>query len=234
MISVKYSTDLSILIQIISGLIFIQAISFNLPPKHAILKEILQLETLVQCIELFYYIYFLRPLTTESINTMASIRYFDWYISTPIMLLTTIVYLKYEEYVEKTENMEGTENKQPFTFSEFINDNKDNIIIITICNFLMLLFGYLGETKVIDNFSSLTLGFIFFGITFYTIYNDYAIKSSIGKTYFNFLFGIWSLYGVAAVYKPITKNHMFNTLDLFAKNFFGIYLYYKAKNVALN
>jgi len=227
MISVKYSTDLSILIQIISGVIFIQAISFNLPPKHAILKEILQLETLVQCIELFYYIYFLRPLSTESINTMASIRYFDWYISTPIMLLTTIVYLKYEEYIE-------TNNNKPLKFWEFINDNKDNIIKITICNFLMLLFGYLGETKVIDNFTSLIFGFIFFGITFYTIYYEYAIKSSIGKTYFNFLLGIWSLYGVAAVYKPITKNHMFNTLDLFAKNFFGIYLYYKAKNVALN
>lgn len=223
--NVKDSTDLSILIQIITGVVFIQAISFNLPSKHSILKDILILETIVQCIELFYYIYYLRPLSSNSINTMASIRYFDWYISTPIMLFTTIIYLKYEEDIEKNPNGKS------LTFWDFVKDNKDNIIKITICNFLMLIFGYLGETNIIDMNTSLLLGFIFFGITFYIIYNDYASKSSIGKSYFNFLFGIWSLYGVAAVLKPIDKNNMFNILDLFAKNFFGVYLYYKASYV---
>lgn len=225
MISVQDSTDLSIFIQIITGLVFIQAISFNLPPEHAILIEILKLETLVQLIELFYYVYFLRPLSTKSIDTMASVRYLDWIISTPIMLLTTIVYLKYEECIEN--------NNKSFTLGEFINDNKHNIITITVSNFFMLFFGYLGETEVIDMNTSLVLGFIFFGITFYTIYYEYAIKSSIGKTYFIVFFSIWLLYGIAAFFDPSTKNHMFNTLDLFAKNFFGVYLYYKAKNVAL-
>jgi hypothetical protein len=225
MISVKYSTDLSILIQIITGLIFIQAISINLPPKHAILKDILKLEILVQFIELFYYIYFLRPLSSGSISKMTSVRYFDWVISTPIMLVTTIMYLKYEEYIEHKKN-------ESFTFLEFINDNKDNIIKICIFNFLMLVVGYLGETKVIDTSTSIIFGFIFLCMAFYIIYSEYAVKSSIGKTYFNFLFGVWSLYGVAAVFEPITKNHMFNTLDLFAKNFFGIYLYYKVTEIS--
>ena len=105
---------------------------------------------------------------------------------------------------------------------------------IFICNFLMLLFGYLGETGRINMNISLTFGFTFFAMSFHTIYNEYAIYSDIGKKMFNFIFSIWSLYGVAALFNPITKNHMFNTLDIFAKNFFGLYLYYKAKQLSID
>ena len=97
----------------------------------------------------------------------------------------------------------------------------------------MLLFGYLGETGRISMTMSLTIGFIFFGIAFHTIYNEYAIYSENGKNMFKFIFSIWLLYGVAAMFNSITKNHMFNTLDIFAKNFFGLYLYYKAKKLSL-
>lgn len=240
MTSVKTSTDLSILIQLVTGSISFRGMHLKLPPQHNILIDILTLETVVQFVELFFYIYFLRPLSSNSINSMATMRYFDWFITTPTMLLTTIIYFKYEENMQKNPN-----NPTIFTFSEFIKENKNNIIKIGICNFLMLLFGYLGETGRINMETSLTLGFIFFGISFHTIYYEYAIHSENGrgdgspltlrgKNMFNFIFFIWLLYGVAALFNPITKNHMFNTLDIFAKNFFGIYLYYKAKNLSVN
>jgi hypothetical protein len=60
----------------------------------------------------------------------------------------------------------------------------------------MLVVGYLGiETKVIDIGTSIIFRFILC-MAFYIIY---SAMSSISKTYFNFLFGVWSLYGVAAV-----------------------------------
>ena len=78
---------------------------------------------------------------------------------------------------------------------------------------------------------SLSFGFLFFSFTFYNIYKNYAIKSISSLKMFYFIFFIWSLYGVAALFDPINKNNMFNILDLFAKNFFGIYLYYLIQKV---
>jgi bacteriorhodopsin len=223
--NVKFSTDLSIFIQILTGLVSMQGIFLQIPEKHIILREVLTLETMVQFVELFFYMYFLKPMSFTTLSNMASIRYFDWIITTPTMLLTTIIYFTYEEYLEKNKS-------ESVNFWRFLEKNKHNIITIVICNFLMLLFGYLGEINAIDMLSSLLLGFWFFGMTFYTIYINYAVHSKISKQLFNFILIIWSMYGIASILNPYNKNNMFNILDIFAKNFFGLYLYYKVKNIS--
>jgi len=225
--NVNFSTNLSIIVQIITGLISMQGIFLTLPKKHGVLREILTLETIVQLVELFFYIFFLKSMVSTALPQMASIRYFDWAITTPTMLLTTIIYFKYQEHIEK--NIDS-----PLQFWEFLKEHKKNIITIIVSNFLMLLFGYLGEIKVIDMATSLTLGFIFFGITFNTIYENYAVHSEGSKKLFTFILIIWSLYGIAAMLNPVDKNNMFNILDIFAKNLFGLYLFYKAKNISNN
>lgn len=224
MSGVHFTTNLSIIIQIITGLVSFNGIFLELPDKHKILNEILALETSVQVIELFFYIYFLRGLALKYVHKMGSIRYFDWAITTPTMLLTTIIYFKYEEYLEKNE-------EKVLTFGDFLKDNTQNIITIIVCNFLMLLFGYLGEIGLIDMTSSIVLGFAFFAYSFYVIYRDYAIKSKKSLNLFYFILSVWSLYGLAAIFSHHHKNNMFNILDVFAKNFFGLYLYYKAVEV---
>jgi bacteriorhodopsin len=226
MTNVKFSTDLSILIQIITGIIGIQGIFLNLTDKHIILKEILTLEMIVQFVELFFYVFFLRKLSTTGLQKMTIMRYFDWIITTPTMLLTTIVFYKYEENLEK--NIDEKMN-----LLKFIKEHKNNIINIFICNFFMLLFGFLGEIGMIDMVSSLTLGFLFFIMTFYNIYINYAIHSQNAMKLFYFIFIVWGLYGIAALMSPVTKNNMFNVLDIFAKNFFGLYLYYRIKQISL-
>jgi hypothetical protein len=37
---------------------------------------------------------------------------------------------------------------------------------------------------------------------------------------------VWSLYGVAAWFPMTLKNAAYNILDIFAKNFYGVYLSY--------
>jgi len=70
------------------------------------------------------------------------------------------------------------------------------------------------------------LGFIPFLIYYYIIYEKYALTNDGLTMFFYFLF-FWSLYGLVAVL-PYKLNIMcYNILDLFAKNFFGIYLYYR-------
>ena len=224
MSGVHFTTNLSIIVQIITGLVSFNGIFLELPDKHKILNEILALETFVQLIELFFYIYFLRALAVKYVYKMASIRYFDWAITTPTMLLTTIIYFKYEEYMEKNE-------EKVLTFSDFLQENMQNIITIIVCNFLMLVFGYLGEVGLIDMTSSIVLGFAFFAYSFYVIYKNYAVNSQRSLKLFYFVLSVWSLYGVAAIFSHHHKNNTFNILDIFAKNFFGLYLYYRAVEV---
>jgi bacteriorhodopsin len=45
------------------------------------------------------------------------------------------------------------------------------------------------------------------------------------KIYTYFLV-FWSLYGVVAVLPYTLKNTIYNVLDLFSKNFFGLFLSY--------
>ena len=63
----------------------------------------------------------------------------------------------------------------------------------------MLLMGILSEVGVIDMKYGISLGFLFFIGSFYVIYENYAKYTENGKKLFLFLFGIWSLYGFAAV-----------------------------------
>ena len=96
----------------------------------------------------------------------------------------------------------------------------------------MLLFGYLYESEVIDKKTATFLGYVFFLITFQFIYEKYAKKSQQGKQLFAVLFITWAIYGIAFLLPDIEKNNITNFLDLFAKNFFGVFLVYQAVNLS--
>lgn len=215
------STKTSIAIQFITLLIGIRGLLFTLPTEHQILQEVLSVEMIVQIVELLFYIFIIIRL---NLDTLAATRYFDWVFTTPVMLITTIVYFKYEEFIERGLN-------KNLSFKEFINENISNIRIIVLCNFLMLLFGYLGEINVLDRYTASILGFIFFIAAFYTIYINYAINSQTGRRLFKILASVWTLYGIVYYFPPIYQNMSLNALDVVAKNFFGIFLYYKITQV---
>jgi hypothetical protein len=40
------------------------------------------------------------------------------------------------------------------------------------------------------------------------------------------MFGLWAMYGLAFLMPPVAKNLGYTALDIFSKNFFGIFLYY--------
>ena len=65
---------------------------------------------------------------------------------------------KFKQTEEKSDQPESK------TGLSFIQNNKEDIIKIVIYNSLMLLFGYLGETNVINLYISNFVGFIFFGL----------------------------------------------------------------------
>ena len=213
---VKRTTEFSLLVQLITGLYSTLGLTINLDEKDQILQKIMSLELIVQIIEFVFYVFFVLYFNLE---TLATSRYSDWIISTPTMLFSMAAYFFYEEQKEKN----SVENN----LLKFTLDNKWPLLEIFFFNFCMLAFGYLGETKLIDRYTAFSLGTACFARSFYILYTEFAEKSVIGKQLFSILFVIWGLYGVAFLTPVVQKNIGYNILDIVAKNFFGLYLYYK-------
>jgi hypothetical protein len=175
------------------------------------------LEVFVQFIEGSFYIYWLYNF--NNILNITPKRYFDWAFTTPTMLINLIFYLIFLQY--KKNNISDKLN-----FIELFNKEFYTIITILLLNWLMLLFGYLGELCLIPVLLGVSLGFIPFLIYYYIIYKKYAILSKDGFKIFFYFFIFWSLYGIVAILPYKIKNVYYNILDLFSKNFFGIFLTY--------
>lgn len=219
--NIENTIYLSLASQFITTIVSLDGIKYKLNDNDKILQDILKLELFVQVVESVFYIWIIYSL--KRFDTMTTRRYIDWAITTPTMLISTIMFMKYQEHKENNDNVS-------LELYSFLNDNKDNIKKIVIYNGFMLLFGFLGETKKINKELSVGIGFIFFFLSFNIIYKEYANKSNEGKKLFNFLITVWSLYGIAALTDPITKNISYNILDVIAKNFYGLFIYFKIKN----
>ena len=215
-----YSTLVaSVIVQIITGIIEISTAAFaSVSPEFNIIRQLIFLEIAVQAIEGLFYVWLLFNFT--SVINVTPKRYIDWTITTPTMLVTLIFYLIFSERREKNEDTAG------LNFFDLIVENGKTISNIFILNWAMLFFGYLGEMKILSTLTGVLLGFVPFLLYYYTIYQKYAIKSSTGIKIFWYFFIFWSLYGVVALLPYYLKNGLYNILDLFAKNFFGLFLSY--------
>jgi bacteriorhodopsin len=210
---VAYSVYLSLLVQFIIILVSFTGIQIELYEKDYILNDILVLETIVQVVEFIFYISVVISLS--NLREMATRRYYDWFITTPLMLFSTIVFMEYQKNRDKI-----------LTIKNFIKENTYEIIVLFFTNLFMLIFGLLNERKILSKTIGIFIGTLFFLYGFYIIYDRYAKFTNIGTNLFIFLFIVWGLYGVAACLNDKYKNTMFNLLDIVSKNFYAIYIYY--------
>jgi len=208
---------ISVIVQIITMMIELGTLFVNVPNTYLLIRQLLVLEVVVQIIEGLFYLWLVYNFT-KVVNVTPK-RYIDWVITTPTMLITLILYLIYLKSKEENSTKE-------LEFFSLINENSKVILQVALLNWLMLLFGYLGETKIIPVLLGVFLGFIPFLIYYYLIYNNYVSENETGKKIFWYFFFFWSLYGVVALLPYYTKNAFYNILDLFAKNFFGLFLTY--------
>jgi hypothetical protein len=202
---------ISLSVQLIVGLIDFWGLTIDVTEDQSIFKDLLKVELLVQIVEFIFYVWMI--FNFKNITNITPYRYFDWFLTTPTMLITLTAFL----------------SKKYFTnLSDFIKDNKKNLIIIGLANALMLLFGLLGEFNVINYTTGVLLGFIPFLYYYKKIYDEYINKESTRdqKGLFWFFFIIWSLYGAAALFPYSIKNTMYNMLDLISKNLLGLILVY--------
>jgi len=208
--SVIYNTGVySLVIQAMTGLIDFYVLTIDFEGEILFVKKLLWIEFLVQMIEFLFYIWLVAGFNT--ITNITPYRYYDWIITTPSMLFTYSMFLIHISDKSRDFYDAIKENLVPFT-------------AIALLNTAMLMFGYLSEIGRLSRRVGTTLGFIPFFMMFYLIYENYAKFTSIGQTTFWIFSGIWGLYGVAAFLSYKYKNAWYNILDLFAKNFFGIFL----------
>ena len=189
---------------------------FELKGEKKYIKNALISESTVNIIAGLTYYYFLQYLYEDSIKLekVTSIRYIDWILTTPLLLLSFAFYADYQKRKEKEESVDYT----PLSY-------------IFVLNVAMLVFGFLGETGRYNKFKSFVLGFAAFGGLFYFLYDTY-VKDNSDSTVpvYWALFGIWALYGIA-YYLPVnSKNIAYNILDMLSKTGFGIFLWISAIN----
>jgi hypothetical protein len=203
---------ISIVVQLITGITGIAVFFVEVPIAYLIIRQLLILELVVQIFEGIFY-FWLAYNFTKVINVTPK-RYIDWAITTPTMLITLMVYLI---YLNRTSDLE---------FFTVLKDNSSVFVPVVLLNWLMLLFGYLGEMRIIPVLLGTFLGFIPFSLYYYIIYVNYVAPTEVGHLLFWYFFFFWSMYGFVAVLPYYIKNSFYNILDLFSKNFFGIFLSY--------
>jgi bacteriorhodopsin len=156
----------------------------------------------------------IKPLSVIPIEKINNMRYIDWSITTPFMLLVLSMVLGYENKV--------IVKFRPFVLTMFLN-------------FAMLAFGYSGEIGLLNKNIAGFMGFIFFFLTYGTIWKLFMTGSKIttqSKFIFWIFLGTWSLYGLFYYTNETTKMIGYNILDLIAKAFIGIFFWlYLTKSV---
>ena len=209
-IYIKMSFTITYILLLTTALItFIEAMRTNVP----IIRHIFNLETSISLVASYFYSVFVAKIDEVEKNNKAidwndltRIRYIDWAITTPMMLLVLSVVLSY-----------GSK----------ISVKIITVLTIIALNYIMLISGYLGEINVISRLQGLIVGFIAFFAMFFVIFINF-IKPRYNYTNY-MLFGIyivvWSIYGIVYMFNQANKNIIMNVLDCIAKCFVGIFLW---------
>lgn len=203
----------SILAQAITGVVSAQGLFMTVAPEHAVLQDLLKIETGVQAVELFFYSHFL---TNTDLADMAKIRYYDWVLTTPVMLFTTMAYLEYK----------NARPDQNLTLADFVDRHGSTIAEVLAYNMAMLAFGYAYEIGAMSKAPAAVLGSLAFVGAFKKMRDTFG-----GSRFLDAMTAVWGLYGVAFLLPDAEKNTCLNILDVIAKNFFGVFLFLELRRV---
>ena len=211
----------SIVVQVVTGIIELLALFVKTAPGMALIKQLLGLEVAVQAVEGAFYVWLYKNIHT--VKNITPKRYADWALTTPTMLITLIAYLIY---------LNDSGDRKSLSLLQILRENAVPFAQILGLNWLMLLFGYLGEVGVIPLVAGVALGFAPFIAYFYIIYERFIVNANdpdntnTSVNIYAYFLVFWSLYGIVAVLPYTLKNTIYNVLDLFSKNFFGLFLSY--------
>jgi len=179
--------------------------------KVKMVQHIMNLETCISVVAGYFYSVFhekVKKMKEINWKEITRIRYIDWAITTPIMLLVLSLVLSFN-------------TKTPIKLHWFA--------LTVFFNYVMLYTGYLGETGQLERITASILGFIALFLTYGLIFMNYMLKYNRDNTVlFSIFTVVWSMYGVAYYFEEMQKNIAYNYLDLISKCLVGIglWIYY--------
>ena len=186
----------SVVIQLLTTVFDIGALFIKVPSQFNIIRQLLILESSVQIIEGSFYVWLVYNF--NNVTDVTPKRYIDWAITTPTMLIELIIYIIYLYNREKNTTIS-------LEFFDVISKNASIITYILVLNWLMLLFGYLGEKKIISTVTGVVLGFIPFILYYFLIFINF-VRNKTGFYLFLYFFIFVFLYFFCISYKDFFEQ----------------------------
>jgi bacteriorhodopsin len=168
------------------------------------LRAIFALELASQVVEMVWY----TVVVCRYRVILTWTRYIDWVISTPVMLLSTILFFRL---------------RQGLPLGEVWRDWR--VYLVLGLDETMLLFGFFMERGVLSPLTGLTLGGAAFVGVFTALAALLEASDSLSLGLYIAMYVVWGLYGVAAAFGDTVKNVSYNALDIVSKNFYGVFLF---------
>jgi bacteriorhodopsin len=169
-----------------------------------LVRHVMNIETAISLIAGLVYGYLLEEVRKPGadLKKITQIRYFDWSITTPLILLVMLLFYNGENAI----------------------DYKTYLGIITL-NAGMLFAGYQGETGAWSKQTGGAVGFGFFGAMLALFYAC-CVPGKKNPIVFYVFALLWTLYGVVySIEDEETKNISYNALDVLSKAIFGVVLW---------
>lgn len=171
-------------------------------------RHVFNLETCISIIAAYYYSIFITKTSNPAVEVdwgeITKLRYIDWSITTPLMLIVLCIFL-------------SKNSNKNITFR--------TMSIILALNYAMLGIGYYGVVNPELKLFTMIGGFIPFVAMFYLIYINYMGSSKPNKILLGIYLVLWGVYGVVYMWSEEYKNIAMNILDLIAKCFVGLGLW---------
>lgn len=179
------------------------------PRDREDLNVILVFEVTSQVIEFLWYATVLA--TSQTIT--ARLRYIDWVLSTPTMIVSFAMFFRHRDDSITT----GRSVTSVFQTYE--------LYASLAMNWIMLALGFALESGHASNVVGLGGGGLALvgSFTFLAMFVD--DDDVISRALFWTTFAIWGLYGVAAALDDVPKNVAYNLIDVVSKNGFGVFLF---------
>jgi bacteriorhodopsin len=186
--------------------------------KDPRVRHIMNIETCISIVAAYFYNEFVKltkekpVFSTNDFDRLSMLRYTDWSITTPLMLLGLSLVLAHH-------HRQG----RRVTLWYFL--------LVLALNYIMLYAGFVGEEKQLQRSGQARkracalLGFLSFTGLFAAVYAYlvHASGSRVNQVTFWLFSGMWSVYGVVYLLQDETlKNKCYNVLDLLSKCIVGM------------
>jgi bacteriorhodopsin len=149
----------------------------------------------------FYMIIMRQNRRTHSLSIIR-LRFFDWALTTPLMLIVLILIYPRGETTKPTP-----------------------VVVVCIMTIVMVIVGLLfNQHKLLWKFGAASTGFVLLVAIFVIIYKSTGVAQAESQAAFWYTVVIWTMYGFAYFMPFYVRNVIYNILDMLAKSVFGLLL----------